>query len=273
MKRVLSAIILSVVLIAAGCNQQDLFDLTSKAQDLKTSGRLPSDVAGLALWLKADGITPLPDGTVISDWPDASGNGITTVVFSNPRYFHTAFNGMPAVRFDGSSYILASEFMNFSSFTIFYVGAYTGPGGGRHIIYDQGVTAGSTPFIGLHISTVSITGTVGDSQATPEFLSITSPLTPTTPHIAVFVLNGQNASLFLNGASSGGTLNLAYDSSTTWFNGPSAPSIGSQNGVMYYQGDIAEIIVYNNALSETDGFAVDCYLSKKYGIAVSHPCE
>ena len=64
----------------------------------------PDSVAGLELWLKADAITPVPDGTALATWPDSSGNSRDVIQVSGtqqPLYKTNILNGLPVVRFDG----------------------------------------------------------------------------------------------------------------------------------------------------------------------------
>lgn len=63
---------------------------------------IPSDVAGLTNWYKADAITGLNDGDTVTSWADSSGIGrhLGTVA-GTPTYQTGEINGLPIVRFDG----------------------------------------------------------------------------------------------------------------------------------------------------------------------------
>ena len=47
------------------------------------------------------------------------------------------------------------------------------------------------------------------------------------------------------------------------------PRIANCFTINYYKGDIAEIIMFNRALSEKDRQSVESYLSKKWSIRIS----
>lgn len=60
---------------------------------------------GMALWLKADSLS-LSNGASIARWADSSGNGndaTQATTASQPTFITNVQNGLPVVRFDGSS--------------------------------------------------------------------------------------------------------------------------------------------------------------------------
>ena len=72
---------------------------------------LPTDVANLILWLRADAITGLADTNPVITWLDESGQGndVTQGVGADrPLYRTGIMNGLPVVRFDGVSDFLRS---------------------------------------------------------------------------------------------------------------------------------------------------------------------
>lgn len=74
----------------------------------------PDQVAGLALWLKADaGTSTTVDGAAVSQWDDQSGNArhVTQATGANQPVYKTAIvNGKPVVRFDGANDFLQASF-------------------------------------------------------------------------------------------------------------------------------------------------------------------
>jgi hypothetical protein len=79
----------------------------------------PSDIAGLALWLKADEITGLVDDDPVSTWADSSGNSrdATQTSTKRPLYKTAIQNALPAVRFDATDDCLVTAAINFASST------------------------------------------------------------------------------------------------------------------------------------------------------------
>jgi len=89
----------------------------------------PSDFSGLQTWFKADQIPSLNDGDPVSTWSDQSGNAnnATASLTLRPLYKTNIFNGLPAVRFDGSndSLILGSNQALTGALTCLFIGQAT----------------------------------------------------------------------------------------------------------------------------------------------------
>ena len=64
----------------------------------------PSSFSGLQGWWKADSLS-LNDNDPVSSWTDSSGNGrtLTGTLTQRPLYKTNLYNGLPAVRWDGSN--------------------------------------------------------------------------------------------------------------------------------------------------------------------------
>ena len=58
---------------------------------------LPSEVAGLAVWLKTETLAALADGATVATWPDSSGNGRDAAAGNAPVYRTGTVNGRPSV--------------------------------------------------------------------------------------------------------------------------------------------------------------------------------
>lgn len=84
---------------------------------------------GLQLWLKVDaGVTKDGDG-LVSVWADQSGHAndaTQSVASSQPLFVTNAFNGQPAIRFDGQNDRLNFTPIDASNFTVFVVFKMTG---------------------------------------------------------------------------------------------------------------------------------------------------
>jgi hypothetical protein len=74
--------------------------------------------------------------------------------------------------------------------------------------------------------------------------------------------NGSNIHLWRNGTLKATTA-VAAISSTGTLNDVGVEGISS---IVFWNGDIAEVLVYNNALSSTNRGNVETYLKSKYGI-------
>jgi hypothetical protein len=242
-------------------------------------GQIPTE--NLALWLRADqgvvvlarGIPPITQGNLVS-WDDQSGNGHDATVdmgsTSDPVWFADGINGLPAVQFNGTQWMdIAGQVITGQQFTVFAVISDTGPGsGGREVFSDY---ASSNPNSNVFLGTGSnLAGTTRIANFTDGFsptLTTANSTRGAVPSNTPILLAGESSStdgaVYLDGS-------LLFDN-----NGPlntmdiaSPYTLASQGagGAGLWQGDIAELIVYNAALSGADLNAVTDYLESKYDV-------
>ena len=204
--------------------------------------------AGLQLHLDASAITGLNPSDPVANWDDLSpaDNDAVAGGSNQPLYMPAVANGLPAVRFDGSNDAMNTG----STMTIgsaFIVGRlHTGTtwgstyhtfagaiGTNNHLFIADGTTSTNLYFSGASlfpISSVLIDGNPGVDFAPLQQLKALYGFTtsPTTAAVC-----------------------LGHDAS------------GGQPGMI----DLAEVIIYNQMLSEEDLNAVGFYLQDKYGLA------
>lgn len=241
-----------------------------------------NDIPNLALWLE----TSLPssfigseirpgDGSQISTWLDNNpqalekNNSTQAILASQPKFYTETFNGViGGIRFDG-----ADDHMNFdgsmvvgTSYTVFVV--------------EQRRIAKSTPYFFIAGSGDPISGDiVTNGSLTLGYLnngnmtfghyandlnSSIDGYTRPTPAIHGFLFNSTKGKQYwLNGS------NFDSDAAQTdpLVENPSA-SLG-RFFTDYYDGDIAEVIIFTRALTNGERQSVENYLSKKYNIALS----
>ncbi len=224
----------------------------------------------LLAWLKSDnGVTT--SSSNVTQWTDLTGNG-NTFSQSNSSYQPTlttgAVNGLPAITFNGSSqYLVApSGFANFTS------------GASMFIVTKPTSSVTSARF--LDIGTGSTTNSFGVCEYSPSAYllysfngstgsSIQGTLTTSQYQILEAIQNGSGTgSLYTNGTSvASGSVNNINNTTR------SAPVIGAYTGggTYYFQGQIAEILIYSTALSSTQRQAVENYLLSRYGLSIAAP--
>ena len=240
-----------------------------------SGGFLPTDIADLQLWLRADTITGLSDGDPIAAWGDESGNGNDATQGTEakqPLYKITIFNSLPIVRFDGDDDILVAAGPA-PSFT----------GEDKPSSVFSAISPTSLPARAVVVSFTSDTD--ADTQQTLDFIGSryrfvkkddggTAKVTGDTEDPATgdkllsYVETGLVASIFLNAAILGaadqdvdvGSLDI------------DTLGIGSANvggtAESFYVGDIGEIIVYSRAITDTERANLDAYLSDKWGVLI-----
>ena len=218
----------------------------------------PTELAGCALWLDGDDATSMFDATsggsqvaaggAVARWQDKSGNGrhgVQSTSGNRPSLQVEVQNGRSVVRFDGSGDHLATTLADSSQQTFFIVSRAVSPTGGQRI-FSYG--ADRSAF-------------AGTSEVRWWSGNFSTGASSTSFNVAAGVIASDvSIALFGNGAagSSGDPANA----------GSGLASVGSEaSTVNSYNGDIAEIVVYNTALSATDRARVEKYLANKWGIA------
>jgi hypothetical protein len=227
----------------------------------------PGGVVGVALWLDA-GRLGLSNGQAVASWPDVSGNGHTATQgtsSSRPVYVASAVNGQPAVQFDGvNDYLPNTSFTTLSGktgTTAFVVFQADTTSTNRVAFCESGRNVNSQVYANL-VYTYATTGKWGRAAFTSKNWTIWNSVYDGT--------QGSNATrlkLYLDGVAQ----TLAYGATI-----PAVLSTGAgydvgrpqATNLAYWDGNIAEVIVYARTLSESDRLAVEGYLKQKYGMGV-----
>ncbi len=234
---------------------------------------------GMAVWLKADALGGLSNGEPLAVWPDASGQGYSAtqiVTGSRPQLISSVLSGKPVVRFDGaddflqlpsglcsfnsglSAFVVTTPRVNpFSRFFDFGNGA-----GNNNILFAP---RGNSPllaylvFNGQNYSGLSSDN--GITSGTPQILSVVQQggIPQTSSSVRTF-RNGSETGAGSAFVPSDVERTINYIGKSNW-NDP------------LFQGDIAEILIYNTALTETQRQQVNTYLQRKYEIASAPPSD
>lgn len=245
----------------------DAYDAVSNTLSYPV-GLIPS---GAKLWLKSDSGTTL-SGSAVSAWADQSGTGNNVSQSNNPNmptYVENAVNGRPVIRFTGTGQILQSTSQVLSgstAFTTFTVGKLNelrSPANYQYFWWNGGDT--SNVGYGCY-------------------------LYPTTPQILRYAWGSNSASLSDPSAAVVGTLYTlssrfsggASGTHEMWINGGvSSPvsrtktsaglsggafSVGNYGPSAGYglYGDVAEILIYDRSLTDTERQNVYSYLSARW---------
>ena len=221
----------------------------------------PDKISGLKLWLKADA------GASNTGWLDQSGN--TNNVSGTATLVTNAINGQPAMRFNATSNEMSNTSttgLNFSAFsflTVFRRGAVNTTVAHTFLVIGAPAASGRQfRLTGLGSNAMELV------QANTAVVARAQTAITSTTAYNIGVLNyGANGAyaFFLNGNPDGNGSNLTTFSGTSLY-------VGSRGATEYYDGDIAEIIVYDNTVSDSDRQGLECYLSRKYGINVNQIC-
>jgi alpha-tubulin suppressor-like RCC1 family protein len=230
---------------------------------------VPTKIAGLRLLLKADSGVTHDANNAVSVWTDQSGKGnnATQASISNqPIYTANALNGKPVVRFDGiSSKMNLPYFMNdMTEGEIFVVCRSASSNNNNCLLSDfASSTELRIPYgsgyirAGFGANIVSVFSSDG--------VDFTSSV------IYNSYAKGRDWKIFLNGR-------LIYTAAATVnFANANTPLIeADRSGAYYssanwYNGDLAEILIYQRALTDAERYAVGGYLRQKYAVAINIP--
>lgn len=244
------------------------------------------DLSGCILWLDAADATSITisSGSNVSQWSDKSGsnNHAAQATASNqPVVVSNARNGLSVIRFSGlggvnrtDTRFLDNSAMSFPNapYTIFAVAqavanASSSAYGYNYIFkpsrstdwyYMMGSLSNAfTTFAGSATAWNDTTALAGGTQPTSNWTVFTVANTGTANGLLSYISG--NARTAKNGTTAGPATGYTLGDAGVGFRG--------QN----WNGDIAEIMVFNRDMSYTDRYIIEGYLAWKWGITADLP--
>jgi len=242
----------------------------------------PPDISGLQLWLDATtglfdatsgGSAVTTDGSAVARWEDQSGNArhFTQGTSNNRPVLKTSIqNSKNVVRFDGSNdNMTGSNDLQFAPpVSMFCVVSKRG-GTAYQTIYGNGILAGGVIGYGIWISDTSDNSGAFSSQyrnagsANTNYYMATLPSTNTF-FIGSCLIDSSTNKIFFNGSSEDSISHAI----TGTPNQTVAIGMRYDGGAVNWalNGDLAELLVYNSALSTTNRESVRDYLNTKWAV-------
>lgn len=229
-----------------------------------TSAFTPASVAGLTAWYDAGAIVGLANADPVPTWADLSGNGYDAVQATGskqPSYRTSVIDGRPVIRFDGVDDFLriAHAFSNTSggSMSMFIV-AKAASAVSTELIGTRGAPT-SVGFIVRTSTTGSLYGHIGGTNQTDTF-------TPTSFHLIEVIRANLNIQLGHDGILPSAVANTVFNPNTTYdrTNLGGNSSANTDAPAVFGASDIAEVIVYETALSGTNIDLIESYLAARY---------
>ena len=223
----------------------------------------------LKLWMSADtgvfsdaGSTAAVNGGTVQQWNNrstATGAGTDATSVNSPTYHTTGIGGLPVVRFNGSNQYFNGSVSVGGPKTFFLVmdAAATGTCCSGGIGTRSG---GSSNWNGLHV-TKSGTDTKFFADRSGSGLWGTTVITNTPTIGALTYASG--TTIYLNGPVVDGSNASNFQSTGSQY------QIATRNNELsrYLNGDIAELLVYDQVLTLDEINEVGSYLGDKYSIA------
>jgi hypothetical protein len=242
--------------------------------------------SGLSLWLKADAGVTL-GGSYVAAWADQSGNGNNTDDAGNedyrPLFVNNVVNGKPAIRFNTFPRVLKtsapSTIGNSGNLTIIAVYNYNNINNDWATVVSKGdlntnaesQTDLSAQFINGDFGRTNSFGVMSPAPAPAWTYSYTnaSYANQWIIHEGISDITNNSQKMFINGSLvsssiSAGSINALNIKIGIGNAGSTRPPLNPNFGG--FQGDIAEVIIYDKALTTPERQQVEAYLNAKYAI-------
>lgn len=210
--------------------------------------------SGLLMHLDASKLTGLSNGDLVEVFPDCSGNGNNAIGSGStdwlPTYSSDSANGQPAVLFDEVDDDLATSLSLQAPYTVFAV--FSGNDTAvPHRAISGGPNDNNNWLIGPYRGNIC--------HYALGWVSNTTPVNPGQYYITAATNTTTASALYID----------AVDSTTnsTFTGSPGTIYLGA-NGryVEPLDGGIAEVIIYDKALTQADMDTMHLYLTDKYGV-------
>jgi hypothetical protein len=227
----------------------------------------PSEIQGLLAWYSADRIdgTPnngLADGYPITNWTDLASSAVSLVqanVLLQPKLRLSSLNGQPALEFNGTQSELKVDINLPETSYTFAVVFKTADNSGT-LLAAVSPTSSSA---GSHDRQFGISGSKFTNRVwNSETIASASPINTLTPHVGIVTLGPRDQhKLYLDSVNVASGVKTASD-----FHWQTGLMVGNHSFWGAYAGLIAEILIYNQELNESDRKLLESYLMGKYGI-------
>jgi len=222
-------------------------------------GSQVSSLSGLSLWLKADAGVSLGGGNHVNTWVDQSPNGNNAIgpTSKKPVYVSNVLNGKPVIDFDTTQYFTSNNQNLNNNSSIFVV---VKPRGNRGTLIStsnyQGINfyLGGNPYNSLAIGVTNLVGIANDYANNGNDWMIASTIRS----------NNLTSKIYKNGNQ------VAVGSYDSYYLNPTNQLIigadADLNSYWNINAQMAEIIIYNRALTDEENLSVINYLNSKYNI-------
>jgi hypothetical protein len=234
----------------------------------------PAEIANLVFWLDA-GVGVNLNGGNVASWEDRSENAYLFEQSSSaaqPVYNATGCSdGLPAISFDGADFleeVLTTDGYTRSNLSVFFVHRLTAQNRWATLFRFgmQGVNADNVPQLGM----VDNDNRLGIHRVDYAEYNISVPYS-SSPINDWYISSLQRVDFGQPSAQWEVRSNSLFSSGADWGGSDlnDYVQIGHYNeGALFgYIGDICEVIMYSEALSENDRLTIEQYLSNKYSIS------
>ena len=280
----ISIVVLIIGILVAGVTQSTRLLSQAKTSSAKTLTQSSpvSSVKNLVLWVESTSDASFnsnetDEASAITGWYDINPQNSLKNSFTatnKPTYALSAINGLPAVKFNGTSNVMNSA--NFSniitnSVTVFAVVKLPAPVATQPII---GKRVGSSANFQFGTGTAAAGWQFCDSTCTTNYTAgSNAAVSANGSYVASVVYNGNSTAVltststgiafFQNGALANATQNTANSPSTSV---AGFLTLGGDGVGGFFGGHIGEVIVFDRAIKKEERQSIEGYLGKKWGI-------
>lgn len=226
-----------------------------------------SEIPSLQVWLKPENLKKYKTGDCITLWVDSSlkkNDGSNPDVEFCPRAVESAIENFSSAKFDGVGTLLNfpqnSILENVTDFAFFFVVKSTVKKSGYETFFGAG-ERGDNPQLGLNSGLM----TFFSSQLSPTTVQGKLSLTPGKWSVLEYHKEIENINFLADGENAGGMA----------FLNPSSEILSSFRGLgcgggqdECFMGEMAEVLIYDRALSNSEQNGIRCELAKKYRLSV-----
>lgn len=228
--------------------------------------------SGIAFHLDAGAATP-PDGTALSAWIDSGPLGYhPNAPAAAPVYQANSVGGRAAIRFPAapsSAHFINSAVSSLGQnlTVVFIFKRNTAAAYGHLFSLGEACPGGADDAYNVYITA---DGRINlDRRLVTLLLAATVPVVDLAPHIGILRsdASGPLTSLYLDGTlDAQSVVGYFFDTDPVLIVGNNCTFASS------FDGDIAELVAYNRALSVAEIDALHCYAASKYGVTVGATC-
>lgn len=233
--------------------------------------------SSLVLWLDANTETTGVDGTALPVWHDNSGNGLdfpagTAISGDGATFNSSGVNGYPSLTFNGSTDYYEHPYsaaLNPGNVTVFSASNVVSTGTYKSLITSRSSIGGDRRGYILYSRPTSNVWDFWTAQG-PNWgnnASVTSTAGSWASVICEYAPGTSNKKMFIN-------QNLGVTATRSMQLNVSAPTrIGTGHTTAipdyYFQGEMAEIMIYDVILNSAQKIIIDNYMSAKYNYALT----
>ncbi|MFY2560955.1 LamG-like jellyroll fold domain-containing protein [Corallococcus terminator] len=258
------------------CSDSERASESLAGQQVSTeSSECGPSTTGLRLWLSASQLTHA-EGAPLASWADISGQGLHAVqatVGQQPVVRYAAIGGRTALEFDGVDDRLdltTNLFAGNTPLTVFAVIQTNDTQ--AHVVGTGSSSAGFLTTYGKGLTLVAGQPTVkANSNGSGLLLSGPGSIADGQPRLLSTVVQAGNTALFVNGqplGMSSAALNAYAYGKATLGASDGANSNASRDA---FAGRLAELLVYDRALTDEERTALELCLGSQYQLTITLP--